>query len=247
MDERVRLAGELYERAIFNGEAGGLTKAHRELDAAEAELVLARGKVLHGRFLDNRAADPRELKLFERALALYNALGDERGKAEALFWIGCCHQVVRDDIKPAVSALNVSRALAEKSGDDLTLAYALRHLGIAAHTAGDLDEARALLEQSTAIRRALGFTAGVAANLVGLMYVARAQGRLDDAHSLADEAANLAGAVGATTVLGQVSEARWALKLTSPGSATPGGWGARLREWCRRRGLGRPRFRRGAG
>ncbi len=34
------------------------------------------------------------------------------------------------------------------------------------------DEARALLEESTALRRTLGFTAGVAANLVGLIYLA---------------------------------------------------------------------------
>ncbi len=235
MDDRVRLAGELYERAVFNGEYDGLTRAGRELDVAEAELALARGKLLHGRFLERREEDPRELALFERALGAYRWVDDERGQAEALFWIGCFHQVVRDDRERAVSALARSRALAAKSGDDLTLSYALRHLGIAAHSAGELDEARALLEQSTALRRTLGFTAGVAANLVGLFYVAKAQDRLDDARALADEAAELATAAGAATILGQVSEARWALRLTSPGTATPAGCGARLLAWCRRR------------
>jgi hypothetical protein len=37
------------------------------------------------------AEDPAELPLFERALELYRALGDTRGGAEALFWIGCLH------------------------------------------------------------------------------------------------------------------------------------------------------------
>lgn len=204
MDERVRLAGELFGRALFNGEADALADADRELDAAEADLVLARGKVLHGRFLANRVEDLRELELFERALALYNAVEDERGQAEAFFWIGCFHQVVRDDTEPAVSALTLSRALASKTGDDLTLSYALRHLGSAAHMAGNLDEARALLEESTALRRTLGFTAGVAANLVGLIYLSDG----DDARALADEAAELAASVGAATISAQVEEAR---------------------------------------
>jgi tetratricopeptide (TPR) repeat protein len=246
VDERVRRAGELYERAIFNGEFDGLTHAWRELDVAEAELALARGKLLHGRFLERSEQDPREPAFFERALQLYDWVDDERGQAEALFWMGCFHQVVRDDREPAVAALTRSRALAEKSGDDLILSYALRHLGIAAHTAGDLDEARALLEQSTALRRTLGFSAGVAANLVGLFYVAKAQGRIDDARALADEAEELAAAAGAAAILGQVSEARWALRLTSREPATPGGWVARLRGWYRRRGLDRPRSRQGA-
>ena len=204
MDERVRLAGDLYERALFNGEADALSTADWELDAAEADLVLTRGKVLHGRFLESRVEDPRELELFERALALYNAVDDERGQGEAFFWIGCFHQVVRSDTEPAVSALTLSRELATKTGDDLTLSYALRHLGIAAHSAGNLDEARAHLEESTALRRTLGFTAGVAANLVGLIYLSEG----DDARALADEAAELAASVGAATISAQVEEAR---------------------------------------
>jgi len=32
--------------------------------------------------------------LFERAGQLYRDLGDVRGEAEALFWTGCCHQVI---------------------------------------------------------------------------------------------------------------------------------------------------------
>jgi tetratricopeptide (TPR) repeat protein len=194
----------LYERAIFNAEADALTTADRELDAAEADLLLTRGKVLHGRFLENRVEDPRELELFERALALYTSVDDERGQAEATFWIGCFHQVVRDETEPALSALTRSRDLARKTGDELTLSYALRHLGIAAHRAGNLDEARALLEESTAVRRTLGFTAGVAANLVGLIYLSAGE----EARALADEAADLAESVGATTVSKQIEEAR---------------------------------------
>ncbi|TDO47893.1 hypothetical protein EV643_108207 [Kribbella sp. VKM Ac-2527] len=208
MDERVRLAGELYERAIFVGYEGGLAQADRELDAAEAELMLARGKVLHGQSMATRGEDPRELALFERALELYRSVGDERGQGEAFFWIGCFHQVIRNDNDAAVEALTLSRVLATKTGDNLTLSYALRHLGIAEHKAGHLDEARALLEESTRLRRELNLLPGVAANLVGLTYIASAQGRVDDARALADEAAALAGSCGARKVLDQVTEAR---------------------------------------
>ena len=95
MDERVRRARLLYERAVFNGEAGPLAEADRGLDAAEADLAVARGRLMHTRFLLRRdqdpaaaEADPGELPLFERAARLYLALGDVRGEAEALLLAG---------------------------------------------------------------------------------------------------------------------------------------------------------------
>ncbi|TCC61004.1 tetratricopeptide repeat protein [Kribbella pittospori] len=208
MDERMVRAAELCERAIFNGEFEGLTAAQRELDAVQADLAVARGKVLHARFLDNRVEDPHELPLFEQATELYGALGDQRGEANAQFWIGCFHQVVRDDVPASIEPLTTSRDLAHKAGDDLTLSYAVRHLGIAAQISGDLDGARTLLEESTALRRTLGFTAGVAANLVGLIYVAIAQDRPDDARALADEAQELAASAGAVKVSEHIEAAR---------------------------------------
>ncbi|MFI6826922.1 tetratricopeptide repeat protein [Kribbella sp. NPDC050241] len=208
MDERMVRAAELCERAIFNGEFEELTAAERELDGVRADLALARGKVLHARFLDNRVEDAQELTLFEQAAEFCKALGDRRGEAEAQFWIGCFHQVVRDDIAASIQPLTTSRDLARAAGDDMTLSYALRHLGIAAHISGDLDGARALLEESTALRRTLGFTAGVAANLVGLIYVAIAQDRPGDACALADEAQELAASAGAAKVSEQIEAAR---------------------------------------
>jgi hypothetical protein len=49
MDERVSRAGLLYERAVFTGEAGPLAEAGRELDAVEADLAVARGRLMHAR------------------------------------------------------------------------------------------------------------------------------------------------------------------------------------------------------
>jgi hypothetical protein len=112
VDERIERAGELYKRAAFGGDTGGgLATAERELNAVEADLALARGRILHARFLDTRIGDPAELPLFERAVQLYQALGDVRGEAESLFWVGCFHQAATTPLlylkRPATSPRSV--------------------------------------------------------------------------------------------------------------------------------------------
>ncbi len=207
-EDRIERARLLYERAVIGGDDSVLAVAERELNAVEADLALARGRILHARFLVERNEDPHELALFERAAQLYQLLGDVRGEGESLFWIGTFHQVVRHDDAAAVPALERSCELATQVGDMLTLSYALRHLGIAAHAAGELDVARQRLEESVRLRRELGFLPGVAANLVGLAHIAAGQGRRDDALALIDEAGAIAEASGAQVILRQVEEAR---------------------------------------
>jgi tetratricopeptide (TPR) repeat protein len=208
VDERIDRARELYERAVFGGDNTGLATAERELNAVEADLALARGRILHARFLDERTEDPAELSLFERAVQLYQELGDAHGEAESLFWVGCFHQVVRSDDDTAVPSFERSCKLATQAGDKLTTSYAVRHLAIAEHRAGRLDAARERLEESVRLRRELGFLSGVAANQVGLAYIAVAQDRRDDALALLDEAATNAKASAAGAILRQVEEAR---------------------------------------
>ena len=214
MDGRIERSRQLYERALFESDAGALTAAERELDGVEADLALARGRVIHGRFLEQRAGDPaqaredpRELPLFERAAALYRARDDVRGEGEALFWVGCCHQVVRRDNEAAVPVLWRSLELATEADDPVTMAEALRHLGIAEHAAGRLDTARLHLEESTRLRREIGVWPGVASNMVGLIYIAAGQDRREDGLALAEEARAIAEANGAPGLLRQIDEA----------------------------------------
>lgn len=214
-EDRIERARLLYERAVFGGDASVLATAERELDGLEADLALARGRVIHARFLEQRNEDrtrpdedPHELALFERAARLYQALGDVRGESESLFWIGCFHQVVRQDSEIAVPILQRSCELAAQSGDKLTMSYALRHLGIAEHAVGRLETARERLEESVRLRRETGFMPGVAANLVGLAYISAADGRRDEALVLIEEASAIAAASGAHAVTRQVEEAR---------------------------------------
>lgn len=212
-DPRIEQAQLLYERAVFGGDSSALEPAERRLDAVEADLALTRGKVVHARFLEERAEDARELELFERAAQLYEQLGDVRGEGEALFWVGTFHQVVRDDTEAALPAFTRALGLATQAEDRLTMSYALRHLGFAEHLAGRLDAARDRFEESTRLRRELGFLPGVAANLIGLAYVAAQQDRRGEAAELLREAVKAAEESGAEGVLRWVAEAREDLDL----------------------------------
>ncbi|GIF63629.1 hypothetical protein Ais01nite_16640 [Asanoa ishikariensis] len=213
MDDRLIEAKNRYEAAVFGGADDGLDVADRALDGVEADTTLARGRIRHARYLSARAAgeqpaeDPTELALFERALALYESLGDTRGTAEAQFLVGLYHQVVRGDMDTTEAMFVRARDLAVEAGDDLTRSYVLRHLAFAAQHTGRTDEARAALAESTSLRRELGFTAGVAANLVAEAYFAAETGTRNPS-ALLDEAATLATDAGAHAVAGWVSEAR---------------------------------------
>jgi tetratricopeptide (TPR) repeat protein len=206
--DRIERARRLYEQAVFAGVGTALADADAVLDAVEADLALARGRVVHARFLAERADDPRERELFERAATLYRRLGDRRGEGEALFWLGTYEQVVRGDQAAALPSLRRAGELATAAGDDLTRSYVVRHLGFAAMAAGDLAAARAHFEESVALRRALDFPAGVAAGLVALAYLARQEGRDADAGALLDEAEESARRCGADGILAWVAEAR---------------------------------------
>ncbi|GGR79415.1 hypothetical protein GCM10010169_24500 [Micromonospora fulviviridis] len=214
-DDRIARARELYERAVYGGDTSALVDAEQGLDAVEADAALARGRILHARFQSADAdagslssEDPAELPLFERALELYRALGDTRGEAEALFWIGCLYQFIRRDNETAVPYLERSCRLAAQTGDKPTWSEALRHLGIAAHRAGQLDEARERLEESSRLRREVGALPGVASNMIGLAYIAAAQDRRADALATLDEAHTIARAHGAHAIMRHIEQAR---------------------------------------
>jgi tetratricopeptide (TPR) repeat protein len=200
-DDRLERARQLYEQAVFGGDTDALVIAEETLAAVEADLALARGRILHARFLADRIENPAELDLFTRAAELYRDLGDVRGEGEALFWVGTFHQVVRNDGASAGPAHRRSYELAARAGDQLTLSYAARHLGFAEMEAGRVDAARERFEESVQLRREIGFTAGVAAGLLALAELATQTGRDAEAKELLDEARSVALASGAHGIL----------------------------------------------
>ena len=206
--DRLNAAADAYHAATFNGDASGIDAAERGLDALDAQVALARGRLRHLRATAAGVDDPEELALFQRAEAGFQALGDTAGEAEAAFWVGCYHQVIRHDDDTAMPSLQRSADLAHHARAGVIRSYALRHLGIHAHRKGRLDDAQAMLEESTSLRRDAGFDAGVAANLVGLAYIAIEDGRPFDAVDFLDEADTLSAGSGADAVTAQAAEAR---------------------------------------
>jgi tetratricopeptide (TPR) repeat protein len=207
-DSWVDRAKQLYERAVFGGDVDALAAADRELDEVEADLALARGRITHARFLAERQEDPRELDLFERAVELYERVGDRRGEAEALFWVGIVHQVVHDDSGAALPSLERSYELAVEIDDKLTQSYAVRHLGFADLAAGNFDTGRERLEESVRLRREIGFGPGVAAGILALAEVTGEQGDTERAAALLDEAQAIAEESGARGVVHWIEQVR---------------------------------------
>ena len=177
-----------YEDAMFGGDTAALDTADRELSAVEAGLALARGRIMHTRFLAGGPADDATLGEFERAAALYAELGDARGEAEARFWMATFHQVIRSDHETALPLLEQAGKLAAEAGDRLTLSYVARHIGFVQQAAGQLDAARSQFEQSLQLRRDLGFQRGVAAALLALAEFAGQHGDPGEARDLLAEA-----------------------------------------------------------
>jgi tetratricopeptide (TPR) repeat protein len=215
VDERLVRAKELTELSTFGGDSSQLEEAERELDAVAADVALARGRILHARFLAQRfagdpdlAADPRELELFEEALRLFEGFGDSRGQGEAQFLIGIFHQVVLDDGDAGLPFFERSVQAASRAGDQMTVSYALRHLGFADLEAGRLDSAWDRFEESTRLRREAGFLPGVAANLVGLAEIAVAKGEREEAARLLDEAIEVGTECGAARMVELAEQAK---------------------------------------
>ena len=204
-------AEHAYQAAMFAGETDGAAEALRDLGGNGPEYDLARGKLRHCANIAERRQDTEELACFERAETAFAKCGDSRGAGEALFWQGCYHQVLADDDEIARPLFERALELSKQAGDALMTSYSLRHLGISCHMAKNLDAAEHLLQESTRLRRAIGFEAGVAANLVGLAFIALDRGDREQAQIRAQEAERTARGCGAHAV---VSWARQASEAT---------------------------------
>ncbi|MER5790021.1 tetratricopeptide repeat protein [Streptomyces sp. NPDC001980] len=197
---------------MFGGDTSALDRSDDVLDAVEARLSMARGKVLHVRFLNGREENSQEVAFFECAAELYRRLEDASGEADALFWIGCWHQVVKRDGTTGRPYFEQSYALAKSVDDRMTMSYAIRHLGFADKDAGRLDLARERLTESVSLRREIGFRPGEAAGLVALAYLAAETGNRPVALQYLDEAQAVAQSCGAKAVSGWVEQARTSMR-----------------------------------
>jgi tetratricopeptide (TPR) repeat protein len=204
VDDPLARADLLSEQALFQGNAQARAQAERELDRAEVLLLLGRGRILHARFLAEREEDPEELALFGQALELARTTGEELLEAEARFWVGLVHQVVRGDHDAAREHFLAAWTTARERGATKLQSYAVRHLGFVYDADGDGDRALEAFEESVALRREDGFLPGVAAGLLTLAEVAVERGEPERARPLLAEARELAGQTGAVPFLTRI-------------------------------------------
>ncbi len=190
------------------------------LDRTEADLSLARGRLVYERFLRSGpggfpapgADGSAALPMFQNAARLYRELNDSQGEREALFWVGTLEQVINRNFPAALEALHRSSELARAGGDSLVLSCVERHLGFIDLLEGRPSEGQRHLEESVRLRRELGFAAGVAMGLVALAEFFLESHDPDRARRVLDEASSIARENGATGALQAIELARGQLQ-----------------------------------
>jgi predicted ATPase/transcriptional regulator with XRE-family HTH domain/DNA-binding CsgD family transcriptional regulator len=122
---------------------------------AAPSVLEARATVASGRLAQWQAHLGPAAALFERSLARYRDLGDERGMAESIVWLGVLRrrQAAYAEAVPLLEdGLTRCRAL----GDSRGAAFALLGLGLALAAQGDVARARSLLHESLRLYRTVG-------------------------------------------------------------------------------------------
>jgi tetratricopeptide (TPR) repeat protein len=141
----LRAAAEAQETALRAGDRG-----------AQAKAIQAEGMVRYGRLLWQSSKDFSEPRgVFERSLALRQALGDLSAVAHSTFHIGLTYeQEGKGDRARALYEQALS--LAERVNDKSTMAYALRHLAGFHEEGGDLDRALDFHRRCLSLREEIG-------------------------------------------------------------------------------------------
>ncbi len=134
-------------------------------------------------------------RLWERSLALYEALGDQWGIAEVKVNLGASART-RGAAGEARQLLEETLVIRRALGDRKGIADSLRSLGVFARTEGRLEEAEDLTRESIEICRQMGDRVGIA---LGLSYLAGGliyDGKFAEAHPLFEETAAIFSDLG---------------------------------------------------
>ena len=125
-------------------------------------------------------------QLYEQSLALYQALGDHWGTANALAalgWVAGHSGDLLEARQRGEESLTLRRAMGDRSG----IADSLWLLGTAALRQEQYEEARRLIPESLAIRREIGDLVGIAHVSLDLGMTLSFLGEFAEAHSLREE------------------------------------------------------------
>lgn len=167
---------------LFDESADWLTKIVAAARPASQSAVQAKALLWLGQFAHFCGDDASGRVAFEQSLALFRALGDSVGAADALLYLADIAAFEGDE--PVAAALYAEARSAYEQGlpalrargDHWTLARSLNYLGEIARSEDDLAAAQRFYEDSLAVRRALGDQRGMAVTLFNLGQVLVGQG-----------------------------------------------------------------------
>jgi predicted ATPase/DNA-binding CsgD family transcriptional regulator len=139
----------------------------------------------------NRLGNPRVYSLDEEVVSIYRELGDKRGLAESLGYLGLS-KALQKEVVEARTLMEESLVLAREVGDSWILANALRNLGEFMSYYSDFKSARLFFEESVMLYRELKDNHVLSGTLLKLVDVAVSEGNLTQAAALALESHALA-------------------------------------------------------
>ncbi len=171
------MRGQLYDES-----ADWLTKIVAAASPASQSAVQAKALLWLGQFAHYSGDDASGRAAFEQSLALFRALGDRIGAADALLYLADI--AAFEGGEPVAAALYAEASAAYEQGlpalrargDHWTLARSLNCLGEIARSEDDHAAAQRFYEESLAVRRTLGDQRGVAVTLFNLGQVLLGQG-----------------------------------------------------------------------
>ncbi len=184
----VRLAGAL---GAFWWRRGHLSEGRQWLERAlaqqhEASPYRAKALTALGALAAWQFDDARHSVALQESVALYRALGDKRGLAEALLWLRW-EAERRGDTATAYAIIEESVALYREVGDRWGLANALWFQGWTATQQSEYRLARRLYEESIALFQETGDRWSLALLLAGLGFIAYREHDYDRARVLYEE------------------------------------------------------------
>lgn len=119
---------------------------------ALARLEMAEGRFTYWKALDKTKDWRPPTEHFDRALQIYQELGDEVGLGEAMFYRGLVYQM-QEQNQQARATFDQALELTKKTGDERMQSFVVRHIGYLQQTAGEIDAARASFHHSLELRQ----------------------------------------------------------------------------------------------
>lgn len=171
-------SGDVYQTQIE--QALALARQHRH----QSEVAFFLWMLGYNRFFssDFKQAIP----ILEEAIALFQILGEDFYRAESLHWLGVCHRFL-GQVEEARAYARQIRELSRRTGNKFALARILGSRAIYEVYEDNDPQARNDLQEAIAIRRELGYQAGVAISLVGLSIDAFFQGDFSRARMFVED------------------------------------------------------------